>query len=137
MISKITTGWVQSVNGKMLTDSFADAWSTLLNGLAGTWGAFEYQLLNVQNTLTTVSKSTVYVSRDLYKTTLDTTISGEVILTLPFSSQGITSVIVSSLTGDEVTSSSTYIIDEGTNTKTLTLTTGRKLITIEGIVRRI
>lgn len=131
-IHKVVTSWIKSVNndeGKtMIGESFSDAWATLLNAVVGSWGDISVDVLPGENV-------TFKMVQSQFHGLLDTTTEGSVTLNVPYVSQVATFILVQNISGNEVVSEKTYILENSTSI-TIDLNPGRKLISINGFARR-
>jgi hypothetical protein len=127
---KVNTGWLRAVEGATLLPAFADAWSSIINALEGTWGNTSFKSFN--------SETVIYdVIKGRFEGSLDTTYEGPATITLPYTITGVGRVKIDEVLGGIIIASTTYIIEEGDQSVNVTLTPGRKLITISGKARRI
>jgi hypothetical protein len=129
MITNISIGWVQSVRGLQILDSFASAWASIINALSGQWGSFEYEIIPG-------TRATAEFYRGLYF--ISTTVTGQSgtrTISLPAVSLGGTIVSVYNTASNPV-SLSEYIVNDGSSTVQVTLPASC-LIKINGKVRKI
>jgi hypothetical protein len=135
MIHKVNTGWLRAVVGVTIGDTFADAWSSIVNALEGAWGNIRTVVITGATPETTEYIDFLVIKGE-YKGTLDTTSVGEVEILLPYKSVGISKVQVEEVVGELVTTSTTYVVSNNESIS-ITLTGDRKLITVSGTARRI
>ena len=130
MIHKINTSWVRSIQDNRLTETFQDAWSTVINAVNGSWGDINYYMIPDQEV-------TAFILQGNFTAQLDTDVENDVTVSLPYISKGVSKVIVDYIVGDTVTETVVYVIEQGQQDLSITLQAGRKLITVEGTARRI
>jgi len=130
MIHKINTSWVRSIQDNRLTETFQDAWSTVINAVNGPWGDINYYMIPDQEV-------TAFILQGKFTAQLDTDVENDVTVSLPYISKGVSKVIVDYIVGDTVTQTVVYVIEQGQQDLSITLQAGRKLITVEGTARRI
>jgi hypothetical protein len=127
---KVNTGWLRSVVGLEINATFADAWSSIINALEGSWGTTSFRSFNNEEVFYDIIKGK-------YLGTHETSLEGLYTITLPYESKNLSKVLIEVISGNEVTSSTTYIIEQGSLNIDILLPNGRKLITISGTARRI
>lgn len=132
MIYRIVLGWAKADSD---SNAFSDAWSIILNALAGAWGAMEYEIIPG-------AKVDAEMMRGDYRAFLDTSTLttspvGATRISLPTASAGVSRVIVETIAGGVVTPFGEYVVEEGALSVSVDLPAGRKLITVTGKARRI
>jgi hypothetical protein len=133
MIYRIVLGWAKADSD---SNAFSDAWSIILNALAGAWGTMEYEM--VPNALVSAE-----MTKGSYRAFLDTSSmgtdnpTGNTVISLPTASSGPSRVLVETVAGGEVTLVGEYVVEEGATSVSVNLPAGRKLITVTGTARRI
>jgi hypothetical protein len=132
VIYRIVLGWAKADSD---SKAFSDAWSIILNALAGAWGSMAYEIIPGA----TVDAEMV---KGVYTAFLDTSTLlaspvGVTSVSLPMASAGVSRVVVETVTAGEVTRVGEYVVEEGALSVSVDLPAGRKLITVTGKARRI
>jgi len=137
MIHKITTSWIKSVNGEVLTSAFSDAWANVVNALNGVWGETNYRPLKGVESLETE----VQVIKSRFTVDFETNLEGDYTLVIPYPMTNFARVRIQYVSGISLASEIVYIVNQGTSLGLeelpINLSSGRKLITITGTARRV
>jgi len=133
MIYRIVLGWAKADSD---SKAFSDAWSIILNALAGAWGQMEYEM--VPNAVVQAEMTKCSYNAFLDTSTMGTSNpTGNTAISLPTVSNGPSRVLVETVSGGLVTLVGEYVVEEGATSVTVDLPAGRKLITVTGTARRI
>jgi hypothetical protein len=133
MLFKQNTSWLRAVVDNQLTDAFQDAWANLVNATEGNWGTMKHDALPNRPVLFKIAKSQFYGT--LRIPDIDNVV-GSVNILIPFEPTNDSIIEVNYLNGTgQVTSIDKYIISSNTNT--INLNSGDKLIVLSGSTKRI
>lgn len=123
MITKVLQAWTKEFK--------LDAWSAIVNALAGSWGEITFNTIGQEET-------TMDLIRGTFDHSFTTTQTGTVTLNLPQTLSGICNVSVSSYSGNVVSLVQEYVItSEGASSISITLPTTSSLIRMTGKLRRL
>jgi hypothetical protein len=133
MLFKQNTSWLRAVVDNQLTDAFQDAWANLVNATEGNWGSINHDVLPNRLVVFKIAKSQFYGT--LRIPNIDNVV-GSVNISIPFepTNDSIIEINYYNATG-QVTSIDKYIIDSNTNT--INLNSGDKLIVLSGSTKRV